>query len=330
MRKGWLIIAGVLIAISVAVYLVCRPSDPFSQHVKAMRAAARQAGVSTATLNRYLSDVTPPTPTHHQRYLHRQSHQAGRVLTFSQYRDRLIPASRYPEAKKNYQRYRQLVTQIGRRYGVDPTIMTAIWGIESHYGHYTGTFPLVRSLLILAYHPHRQAFYQHQLISALTMLDRPVVIPEQLKSAWDGGMGQIQFEPDTYLAFAVDESGDGFANIWTNMPDIFASLANFLHKNGWHPNEPWGRQVKLTESLKSNEIGYAHPNDVAFFQAHGVQLPNGKPIPNLPGEVRLILPSGKAGNAYLIYRNFKVLMRWNQSVFEALSIGLLADVMRGP
>ncbi|GAG99485.1 unnamed protein product, partial [marine sediment metagenome] len=206
-----------------------------------------------------------------------------------------------------------------------PRFIIALWGIESNYGRYTGSFPLIRSLAILGYHHHRAKFYQRQLLDALVMLDRPKVIPEQLKSAWDGGMGQTQFEPAAYLTYGVDFDNDGLANIWTSLPDVFASIANFLHKNGWNGKENWGIPVKLPKNFPADKAGLPGKNSISYWRHLGVTQNNGQPLQEVSGNTVILLPSGIKGQGYLIYPNFRKLMRWNNIIFEGLCVGILAD-----
>jgi membrane-bound lytic murein transglycosylase B len=180
-------------------------------------------------------------------------------------------------------------------------------------------------IAILAFQKHRSAFYRKQLIAALTILDAKKIIPQELKSTFDGGMGQPQFEPSVYLQYAVDFDGDGFKDIWTSMPDAFASIANYLMKNGWQPGQPWGFKIKLPSHFPAQLTGRANKHPIKVWQDLGVTLTNGEPLPNLHGNTAVLLPSGANGTAYIVCCNFYALMNWNNTTFESLVVGLLAD-----
>ncbi len=297
----------------------------FQKYLISIKKRALKAKVSQKTIDRYLSNIQPPKKIKKSIYIKNQTHQAAAVDSFKTYKKQFISKAHLPYGRVQFKRYHSLLKRIAKHYQVPPQFITALWGTESNYGRYTGQFPLIRSLAILGYHHHRSAFYKRQLVDALIMLDQPKVIPEQLKSAWDGGMGQPQFEPAAYLTYGVDFNQDGFANIWTDMPDIFASIANFLHKNGWNGQQTWGIPVKIPKNFPIRKSGYRLKYSISYWRTLGVTQLNGKPLTNIKGKTAILLPDGIKGNAYLVYPNFKVLMRWNDIIFEGLCIGLLSD-----
>lgn len=312
-----------IIMISVAFAIMKKQT--FQEYIAGVKKEAISKGLSPATANKYLDNLKSPKPPKKSVYIKIQKHQAQAVLSFQEYKKNFITKVTLFYGKIQYRKNLKLLKQIEKEYPVQPRFVVALWGIESGYGRHMGNFPLIRSLAILAYNRHRSDYFRQELINALTMLDRPKVIPQQLKSAWDGGMGQAQFEPSSYLYYAVDYDKDGFKNIWTSRADILASIANFLYAHGWNNKETWGIRVKLPKNFPIKDAGRSFKYTIKHWKDLGVLKANGKPLDPIKGKTAILLPEGIKGEAYLVYPNFKVLLHWNNTTFEGLSTGLLSD-----
>ncbi len=297
----------------------------FHAFILEIKQQARQRGVSNKTLDKYLDPLKAPKVAHRSIQVRRLHHQAQAVLGFEAYLDRLINDERVNKGRRLYHEHADLLKRVEQTYGVPPQIIVALWGLESNYGQFTGHFHIINSLSRLAYQHHRSRFYKNQLIDALIILDYETVIPQEKKSAWDGGMGQPQFEPSSYLAYAVDYDDDDFRNIWTNLPDIFASIANYLKQNGWHRAQPWGFKVILPKHFSPSLINLKRKQLVSQWVAIGVKRVDAKPLPLHDESAAIIRPNGKSGPVFIVYHNFDVLQRWNHTFFESLAAGTLAD-----
>jgi membrane-bound lytic murein transglycosylase B len=163
------------------------------------------------------------------------------------------------------------------------------------------------------------------LINALRILDQEHMPSSELRGSWAGAMGQSQFMPSTYLKYAVDYNGDGKRDIWQNEADVFASIANYIAAEGWHNELTWGREVQITRDLPDNQIGLPNKHSLVEWQKLGVRNINGGALPKKPLQASLIQPDGLNGRGFLVYDNFRALMRWNRSTYFAASVGLLAD-----
>lgn len=332
MKRNYLITLIVLVCVLLlgGSWIYAANKKPsFQQYLGDIKKRALKAGVSQKTIDKYMSNIPPPKKPKKSIYIQNQTHEAAAVDPFKVYKEQFIPKRILPYAKKQYRRHLALLKRIEKKFHVQPRFLVALWGIESDYGRDTGDFPLIRSLAVLGYHHHRSAFYKRNLVDALIMLNRPTVIPEQLKSSWDGGMGQCQFEPGSYLTYAVDFDKDGFPNIWTKLPDVFASIANFLHKNGWNGKQTWGTQVKIPANFPVKKSGYSNKHSIEYWKKLGVTQLDGKPLKDVSGKIALLLPDGAKGEAFLVYPNFRVLLRWNNINFEGLCVGLLSNSMIG-
>ena len=299
----------------------------FKQYLTNIKKRATAAKISNKTIHHYLDYIHPPKAIKKSIYIRRQTHEAAKIYTFDVYKNQFIPKSTYSHGRRQYQHYYKLLKKVEAAYHVQPQYIVALWGIESNYGRYKGNFPLIRSLAILGYHHHRSDFYQHELINALIILDRPKTIPQQLKSSWDGGMGQSQFEPSAYLYSAVDFDNDGFANIWTSLPDVFASIANFLHQRGWNGQQGWGMAVTLPRDFPIKQSGRKIEHPIQYWRKLGVTQLDGKPLESIKGNTSILLPDGISHTAYVVYPNFRVLLQWNNITFEGLCTGILSDII---
>jgi len=131
--------------------------------------------------------------------------------------------------------------------------------------------------------------------------------------------------PSSFLRYAVDADGGGRIDLWATIPDIFASIANYLQQNGWQSNATWGQEVQRPADFVTEAFGLNHSKPLERWQALGVSAMNGRSLPDSDRQASLLLPEGQGGPAYLAYANFRVLLRWNRSNLFAIAVGKLAD-----
>lgn len=251
--------------------------------------------------------------------------------TFEQYRASTVSAQRIKQGREELAKHRALLNQISARYGVPPQYIVALWGIETNFGSYTGGFDTLSSLATLAYEGRRAQFFESELVNALRIMADGHSNGQRLTGSWAGAMGQNQFMPTSYLKYAQDWDGDGRKNIWTNLPDVFASIANYLKTEGWNDDLRWGRAVKAPASINEDLYGRDKMRPLSTWRNMGVTQPNGAPLPR-PADgsdpmAGLIAPDGVGGATYLVYSNYNVIMHWNRSTYFATSVGLLADAI---
>ena len=215
---------------------------------------------------------------------------------------------------------------IEARYGVEPHVVAAVWGLESFFGTRRGSVPVISALATLAYDGRRGAFFEQQLVAALKILQNGDVGPQGMTGSWAGAMGHTQFIPTSYLAFAVDFRGDGRRDIWSDDPtDALASTAAYLAKNGWTRGQPWGQEVQLPSGFDTGLAGRGKGrSDWADLGVRGINGALGN-----HGAASLLLPGGPRGPAFLLYRNFNVILRYNNAENYALGVGHLADRLNG-
>ena len=296
----------------------------FATWLQSLRQEASAKGISSRTLDQALSGIEPD-----QKVLDLDRSQPEFTLTFAQYAARTVTKQRIEQGRNLLDQYRPLLDKIAAAYGVQPAFIVALWGIESDYGRVTGGYSVISSLATLAYGSERQDMFRTELLDALTILEQKNITPEAMTGSWAGAMGQCQFMPSSYLRFAVDYSGDGRRDIWTNEADVFASIANYLASSGWRRGQTWGRPVRLPKGFSENLISWKDDRPLSEWRRLGVSNADGsKLLPSDQG-LALVAPDGPGGPAWLTYSNYKVIMKWNRSTYFATSVGLLADGISG-
>ncbi len=279
---------------------------------------ARRLGISPATTKQALADAELL-----DQVIELDRKQPEGRLTFAEYKANVISETRIRRGREMLLLYGDLLEKIRFRYGIPVQVITALWGVESSYGARTGNWSVVSSLATLAYEGRRSEFFRGELMAALRILDAGDVALPDMKGSWAGAMGQPQFMPTTYLAYAVDWDGDGQRDIWTSLPDIFASMSNFLARSGWRQGQLWGRPVLAPSHLPSGQKA-----TVAEFAEAGVRAQDDGPLPRSAMPASLLRMDGADGPAFLTYHNFNVFKIWNRSDYFALSVGLIADQLK--
>jgi len=254
--------------------------------------------------------------------------QPEQVLTFSEYLDKVVTQQRKEDARRELTANRALLDAISRRWGVEPPIIVALWGLESDFGKITGNYSVISSLATLAYDGRRSSYFRSELIAALRILDQGHIRLENMTGSWAGAMGQCQFMPSSFLSYAVDYDGDGRRDIWNDRADVLASIANYIGRLGWRGGESWGREVLVPPGLDPRFAGLELRRPTGEWNRLGVRSVDAGPLASRESEASLVMPDGATGPAFLVYENFRVIMRWNKSTYFAASVGYLADSMR--
>jgi membrane-bound lytic murein transglycosylase B len=205
----------------------------------------------------------------------------------------------------------------------------AFWGLESNFGDFQGSFRVIEALATLAFDKRRAHFFRGELLDALQIVEEGHISPDAMRGSWAGAMGHMQFIPSTFAGHAVDYNGDGRKDIWGSLPDAFASAANFLSNKGWRPGEIWGREVYLPEEFDLMLAAINRKKTLKEWSSLGVRRPNDVALPQANMAGSIVLPQGFNGPAFLVYDNFRAIMRWNRSINYAISVGHLADRIAG-
>ncbi len=292
----------------------------FPQYVATLKQEALAQGISAPTVEAAFTNVKfiAKAVTY-------DKNQPEFKLTLDTYLPRAVPEWKVKQAQRLYRQHYALLQQIGKQYGVPPRFIVSLWGIETNFGKLTGKYSLISALSTLAYEGRREAFFKKELFAALQIIEQGHATPESLKGSWAGAMGQVQFMPSSFLAYAVDQDGDGRKDLWHSQADVFASAAYYLQQHGWKTDENWARRVKVPSGLDLKLVGLETTKPLADWQALGVRNLDGSPLPPLNLQASVVMPDDKHGRAYLAYDNYKALMGWNRSNYFVVAVGYLAD-----
>ena len=251
------------------------------------------------------------------------------TVTFANYLNARVTPARIEQGRQLLDQYAPFLKELTTRYGVPGRYLIAFWGLETNFGGYIGSMRTLDSLATLACDQRRGDFFTGELMSALTLLERESLTPDQMLGSWAGAVGHTQFMPSAYSRYAVDGDADGHINLWNSVRDALASGANFLAQLGWQRGERWGREVLLPDDFPFERSGLRNRKPLRYWKKLGVRLTTSARLPDADMQAAIILPAGHTGPAFLVYRNFEVIMQWNRSEYYALSIGLLADRIIG-
>jgi membrane-bound lytic murein transglycosylase B len=289
-----------------------------------LRVAAVEAGVAPA-----LADEIVPSLRFQARVIELDRAQPEFQQTFAEYLGGRVTAGRVQLGRVLALRHRDLLTRLTREYGVPGQYLVALWGMESSFGRFTGKVPTLDALATLACDPRRSEFFRGEFLTALRLVERESLRPADFRGSWAGAVGQTQFMPSAFEQHAVDGDGDGRIDLWNSTADALASGANHLRELGWRTGERWGREVRLPEGFDYTLTGAGRWQPLSRWAELGVRRAGGAALPTADMEAALLVPMGRHGPAFLVYRNFEVLLRWNRSHHFALAAGHLADRIAG-
>ncbi|MCW2254828.1 membrane-bound lytic murein transglycosylase B [Providencia alcalifaciens] len=301
-----------------------REPSQFPAYVELLKEHALAQGIKPSTIERGFANI------HFiERVVKADKGQPEKraTVTLDSYLKNVLPVSRINAGAEKYRENEALLNAISTHYGVPPQYIVSLWGLESGFGRSQGKEDVISALATLSFEGRREALFSKQILAALEIMDKGY-IPEdqQLKGSWAGAMGQSQFMPTSYLAYAADGDGDGKIDIWNNKADVFASIANYLSIEGWQSSLPWGYQVTLPANFDKQLEGVKaeQSKTVAQWEKLGVKLPAFAQLsPNVKAWV--VIPDDPQGRTYLVTENFRTIMHWNRSYYFALSVCLMAD-----
>ena len=307
-----------------ATRLSAQGRDPaqFPAYIEMLKAEAHAQGVPEAVINDAFANVHFV-----DHVIHADRNQPEAKVTLDDYLARVLTAKRIAQGKMMLAQYQPQLQAVSRRYGVAPRYIVALWGMESQYGAIQGKEDIVSALATLAFEGRREAFFKKELFAALQMIQRGAIDAGSMKGSWAGAMGQNQFMPGSYLHYGADGDGDGRIDIWNNPDDVFASTAHYLAREGWHAQQSWGSEVTLPEGFDPALSGTkkAQGKTIAWWRQRGVITRDAATSPTQTAWI--VLPDDAQGRAFMVYDNFRTLMRWNRSYYFAISVGMLADAI---
>jgi len=300
----------------------------FEQWVASFRARARARGISDATYSSVMEHIKPDTAVYEQ-----QRFQPEFREPLWKYLNRRVSAWRVEFGRKKARDAAALFDRIEARYGVDRFTLAGIWGNESAFGELVTDRrymrPVIPALAALAYgEPRRRAYWEQELLNALTIVQRGWAAPEDMIGSWAGAMGHTQWMPEVWLRIGVDFDHDGRISPFGSPGDALAGTARYLVERGkYRRGEGWGGEVRLPPSLAGSQ-GEGRTLTIGQWKDIGVTSASGDALAGDAVRARLWVPA-RNGPAFLLCQNFHAVKSYNPSSSYALAVTLLADRLRG-
>lgn len=304
---------------------VAHADAKFEAFIQSLWPRVQAAGISRSLFDAAFAGVTDPDPA----VLKLASTQPEFTSTTSAYLAKAVTPIRIDTGQQMKGSEAALLSAIEKKYGVDRHILLGIWGMESNFGKDKGSMGVMRSLATLIYAGRKKQYAREQLIAAFKILKKGMRQPNNFTGSWAAAMGHTQFIPTSYLAYAVDWTGDGKKDIWGSKEDALASTANYLAKAGWKSDRPWGWEVSLPAKFNKALIGRSKWRSVSEWVKLGVTPAGGGSFNTAHADAFVMIPQGIDGPAFLVTRNFLSIMDYNFSHSYALAVGHLADRIRG-
>ena len=312
------------VAASVSAAPAPAEDQAFARFVRDFRATALAAGIAPETYDAAMGKIA-----RNQRVSDLNLNQPEFATAVWSYLDTAVSPQRIADGRAVLVGDAAILAPIEAKYGVPKEILVSIWGNESDYGRSMGRFNMFEALATLAYDGPRTDYARPQLIAALQMMQRQKYAPADMTSSWAGAFGQTQFVPTTFLAQAVDGDGDGKIDLWNSVADALTSTAKVISDAGWKDGKPWGYEVALPSGFDHEDVDLGNTLPVAVWKKRGVKTVAGEALPANDAPASIYLPAGARGPAFLVFPNFKTILKYNNAASYALAVCLLADQMKG-
>lgn len=319
--KPVLFLSGLLLSSSVLAE--CQNTGDFNQWLGGFKQQAISSGIPANVVNGALNNVQ-----FDQSVVQRDRSQGVFAQTFLEFSAKKVNGYRLSNGQKQMQANAGLFQRIEQQFGVPAPVLTAYWALETDFGAVTGDFPTLRALATLAYDCRRSDFFRNELMHALHIIQKGDMPADQMKGAWAGELGQLQFLPSGYDKHAVDYDGDGRRDLIRSKVDALASAASLLRQYGWQARQPWLLEVKVPNQMNWALARLDNKLPLAEWAKQGVTEISGRPL-KPAGNAALLLPMGRNGPAFLAFPNFDVMLRWNESTVYSTTAAYLATRFTG-
>ena len=300
-----------------------RPQDSetqaYAKFLDALWPDAQAKGITRANFDLAFKGLTPD-----QRVITATKRQPEYGKPVGDYVNSLVSARRVTEGQRKHAEWAKTFDAVEKKFQVERWILVSIWGIESSFGGAKDKWDVFRSLSTLAFVGYRHPYFRNELLVTLKIMQDGHIARKDMVSSWAGAMGQTQFMPSNFVDYAIDFSGDGKPDIWTNVPDVLGSTGNYLKKGGWKFGQRWGFEVLVPPGFNYRKSR----GTFAEWAKLGVKRADGAAFPK-DGDGILFWPAGATGPGFLITKNYDVLKEYNNSDAYAIAIGHLADRMAG-
>lgn len=249
--------------------------------------------------------------------INRDKNQLHKKVSLDKYLKMILSKSRIKRGKQKFLKHKKELKNIENKYHVNAQVIVSLWGIESYYGKLQGKHIVIDALLSLIYDGRRAKFFTRELLHTIKILEKNNLKKETIKGSWAGAMGACQFMPSTYTSYAIDANKDGVKDIWNNKKDVFESIANLISKSGFKKSEPIAVEIYPTKIKQDEKISLGRLENM------GLRYKSNKDIKGINKNIKAKIKQYKK-RYFLVFDNFKVIKRWNNSDFFAISVALLS------
>ncbi len=294
-----------------------------------LRKEALNKGISAKTVAAALPDSLAPIA----KVIKYDRSQPEKKATLEEYLEKRFTDYLIKLARAQYKEHKGELDQVHAVYPKAPeALVVALWANETNCGQLNPKyiFDVIPALVTLAHDGRRSEFFRGELLKALKIVDQGHITVKDFEGSWAGAFGQVQFMPSSFESRAVDFNKDGKKDIWHTHVDVFASAANYMQKAGWNEKETWGHPVSLKTPISKDLLGVKIEKSIDFWEQHGVRMTDGAKIPrgDASATASVIQPDGPGTQAYIVFDNFKVILKWNNSTYFATSVSLMYDKVR--
>ena len=233
-----------------------------------------------------------------------------------------------------YSKEKKLINQIENKFLVEKELLLALMGIETNFGKYLGKMDILSSLATLSFDKRRSAFFTNELLILLKLIDNKIIDKNILFGSWAGAFGNFQFMPSTIKNYAIDYNKNTNIEL-KKMEDSFASAANYINKMGWQSNSPCFVKVELKENIPKKYLNTSarklkNKKKVKHLKKYLKKTEKYTIYDNLNAAIitpdKDIVPgSNKFEPAYLVFKNYELILKWNRSLRFALAVCTLKE-----
>ncbi len=325
MKKIKLFIVSILIILNSATLI----ADDFNDWKVKFKKRAIKEGVSKATVNKlidrskFLSDVIKYDRYQPEFYEDTKTYISKRTSS------KKVKLGKIILNKEN-----NIINKVSSEYNVDKNLLLALMGIETNFGNYLGKMDIVSSLATLSYDQRRSEFFTKELITLLKLVDAKIIDPNTLFGSWAGAFGNFQFMPSTIKNHAIDYNKDGSIDL-KNIEDSFASAANYLSNLGWNDNTPCFYRINLNENIPDKYLNTSakkikHERKVKYLKNYIKNSTFLDKYDNLTAAIvtpdaEIVENANKLKPAYIIFNNYKLILKWNRSLRFSLAVCTLKN-----
>ena len=304
-------------------------NDDFEKWKIKFKVYAEQQGISSITLDKHIDKSKfLPDVIKYDRY------QPEFYEDTKTYIDKRTSSKKLKIGNKIYKNNINQINTISKKYSVDKNVLLSLMGIETNFGNYLGKMDIISSLATLSFDKRRSEFFTKELITLLKLIDAKIVDPNTLYGSWAGAFGNFQFMPSTIKNYAIDFDNDKKISL-KQTDDSFASAANYLNKLGWDNSKPCFFKVKLKSNIpdmylnisakkihNAKKVNYLkkYIEDPFFLEKY-----NNLYAAIITPDAEIVENSNKLSPAFIIFDNYKLILKWNRSLRFALAVCTLKD-----